>query len=220
MDLKKSIRSLLISNFGGAQLSAARVEALAKRLEGKVTTEEELLERLKALDEAIPFQDIAKEDDRARSVQAELDKLKTPAPAPQPTPPTPVSEPAPTPAEDIPSWAKAIIEGQKLMSETVAGLKSEKVVTDRQSLILGKLANADKEYSSKVIRDFGRMNFATDEDFTAYLTDVETDFANHTQTQAESKLGKDNPFAGVGKDGKIKEATKEELDSVMNEIGL
>ncbi|QQT26829.1 hypothetical protein [Sphingobacterium spiritivorum] len=218
MDLKKSIRSLLISNFGGAQLSAARVEALAKRLEGKVTTEEELLERLKALDEAIPFQDIAKEDDRARSVQAELDKLKTPAPAPQPTPPTPVPEPAPE--AEVSAKDKAILDALKALTDQVAGLKSEKVVTDRQSLILGKLANADKEYSSKVLRDFGRMNFATDEDFTAYLTDVETDFANHTQTQAESKLGKDNPFAGVGKDGKIKEATKEELDSVMNEIGL
>ncbi|WP_293914675.1 MULTISPECIES: hypothetical protein [unclassified Sphingobacterium] len=216
MDLKKSIRSLLISNFGGAQLSAARVEALAKRLEGKVTTEEELLERLKALDEAIPFQDIAKEDDRARSVQAELDKLKTPTP--QSTPPTPVPDPAPD--ADVSTKDKAILDALKALTDQVAGLKSEKVVTDRQSLILGKLANADKDYSSKVLRDFGRMNFATDEDFTAYLTDVETDFANHTQTQAESKLGKDNPFAGVGKDGKIKEATKEELDSVMSEIGL
>ncbi|MGJ1360606.1 hypothetical protein ACR79B_05030 [Sphingobacterium spiritivorum] len=223
MNIKELIKTLLQSKFGGVQLSAARVEALAKRFEGKVTTEEELLERLKSLDEAIPFQDIAKEDDRARSVQAELDKLKTPTP--QPTPPTPVPEPAPPapqpgPDADVSAKDKAILDALKALTDQVAGLKSEKVVTDRQSLILGKLANADKDYSSKVLRDFGRMNFATDEDFTAYLTDVETDFANHTQTQAESKLGKDNPFAGVGKDGKITEATKEELDSVMNEIGL
>ncbi|MGJ1196281.1 hypothetical protein ACR777_10500 [Sphingobacterium spiritivorum] len=219
MNIKELIKTLLQSKFGGVQLSAARVEALAKRLEGKVTTEEELLERLISLDEAIPFQDIAKEDDRARSVQAELDKLKTPAPQPTPpTPPTPVPDPAPD--ADASAKDKAILDALKALTDQVAGLKSEKVVTDRQSIILGKLANADKDYSSKVLRDFGRMNFATDEDFTAYLTDVETDFANHMQTQAESKLGKDNPFAGVGKDGKITEASQAEVDKLFGDIKI
>lgn len=216
MNIKELIKTLLQSKFGGAQLSASRVDALAKRLEGKVTTEEELLERLTALDEAIPFQDIAKEDDRARSVQAELDKLKTPTP--QSTPPTPVPDPAPD--ADVSTKDKAILDALKALTDQVAGLKSEKVVTDRQSLILGKLANADKDYSSKVLRDFGRMSFATDDDFTAYLTDVETDFANHTQTQAESKLGKDNPFAGVGKDGKITEASQAEVDKLFGDIKI
>ena len=108
----------------------------------------------------------------------------------------------------------------KALTETVAGLKSEKVVTDRQALIMGKLANADKDYSAKVLRDFGRMSFATDEDFTTYLTDVETDFANHTQTQAESKLGKDSPFSSVGKDGKIAEASQAEVDKLFGDIKI
>lgn len=220
MDIKKAIRALLQTKFGGAQLSAARVDELAKRFEGKVTTEEELEAKMGAINEYLPFTDLAKDDDRARSVQAELDKLKTPTPAPQPTPPEPTPVPAPAASEEVPAYIKAITDGMKALTDTVAGLKSEKVVTDRQSLIMGKLANANKEYSAKVLRDFGRMSFATDEDFTTYLADVETDFANHTQTQAESKLGKDSPFSSVGKDGKVKEATKEELDSVMSEIGL
>ncbi|WP_411973374.1 hypothetical protein ACLCDV_08000 [Sphingobacterium sp. Lzh-3] len=220
MDIKKAIRALLQTKFGGAQLSAARVDELAKRFEGKVTTEEELEAKMGAINEYLPFTDLAKDDDRARSVQAELEKLKTPAPGPQPTPPEPKPVPAPAASEEVPAYIKAITDGMKALTDTVAGLKSEKVVTDRQSLIMGKLANADKDYSAKVLRDFSRMSFATDEDFTTYLTDVETDFANHTQTQAESKLGKDSPFSSVGKDGKVKEATKEELDSVMSEIGL
>ncbi len=220
MDIKKAIRALLQTKFGGAQLSAARVDELAKRFEGKVTTEEELEEKMGAINEYLPFTDLAKDDDRARSVQAELDKLKTPAPAPQPTPPEPTPVLTPAASEEVPAWAKAIIDGNKTVTEKLAALEGQKVVNDRRSIIQAKLKDAGEDYSAKVLRDFGRMSFATDEDFTTYLTDVETDFANHTQTQAESKLGKDSPFSSVGKDGKVKEATKEELDSVMSEIGL
>jgi len=220
MDIKKAIRALLQTKFGGAQLSAARVDELAKRFEGKVTTEEELEAKMGAINEYLPFTDLAKDDDRARSVQAELEKLKTPAPAPQPTPPEPAPVPAPAASEEVPAWAKAIIDGNKTVTEKLAALEGQKVINDRRSIIQAKLKDAGEDYSAKVLRDFGRMNFATDDDFNTYLTDVETDFANHTQTQAESKLGKDSPFSSVGKDGKVKEATKEELDSVMSEIGL
>ncbi len=220
MDIKKAIRALLQTKFGGAQLSAARVDELAKRFEGKVTTEEELEAKMGAINEYLPFTDLAKDDDRARSVQAELDKLKTPAPAPQPTPPEPTPVPTPAASEEVPAWAKAIIDGNKTVTEKLAALEGQKVVNDRRSIIQAKLKDAGEDYSAKVLRDFGRMSFQDDAAFDAYLADVETDFANHTQTQAESKLGKDSPFSSVGKDGKVKEATKEELDSVMSEIGL
>ncbi|WP_333577880.1 hypothetical protein [Sphingobacterium sp.] len=193
---------------------------MAKRFEGKVTTEEELEAKMGAINEYLPFTDLAKDDDRARSVQAELDKLKTPAPAPQPTPPEPTPVPTPAASEEVPAWAKAIIDGNKTVTEKLAALEGQKVVNDRRSIIQAKLKDAGEDYSAKVLRDFGRMSFQDDAAFDAYLADVETDFANHTQTQAESKLGKDSPFSSVGKDGKVKEATKEELDSVMSEIGL
>lgn len=218
MNIKELIKALLQSKFGGVQLSQSRIDAIASRLEGKVKDEAELLQKLEVLNELQPFTETCAEDDRTRSVQAELDKLKKPVPTPQPTLPVPV--PSPTPTEDVPAWAKAIIDGQKVMSETVAGLKSEKVVTDRRSTILSKLEGADKSYSDSVLGNFDFMSFPDDETFNKYIAKVETDFANHTQTTAESKLGNDAPFVGVGKDGKVTEASKEELDSVMSEIGL
>ncbi len=220
MDIKKAIRALLQTKFGGAQLSAARVDELAKRFEGKVTTEEELEAKMGAINEYLPFTDLAKDDDRARSVQAELEKLKTPAPAPQPTPPEPTPVPAPAASEEVPAWAKAIIDGNKTVTEKLAALEGQKVVNDRRSIIQAKLKDAGEDYSAKVLRDFGRMSFATDEDFATYLADVETDFANHTQTQAESKLGKDSPFSSVGKDGKIAEASQAEVDKLFGDIKI
>lgn len=220
MDIKKAIRALLQTKFGGAQLSAARVDELAKRFEGKVSTEEELEAKMGAINEYLPFTDLAKEDDRARSVQAELEKLKTPVPAPQPTPPEPTPVPAPAASEDVPAWAKAIIDGNKALTETVAGLKSEKVVTDRRSTIISKLEGADKSYSDSVLGNFEFMTFPDDETFNKYLAKVETDFANHTQTQAESKLGKDSPFSSVGKDGKVVEASQAEIDKLFGDIKI
>ncbi|EFK57351.1 hypothetical protein U0038_17530 [Sphingobacterium spiritivorum] len=225
MNIKELIKTLLQSNFGGAQLSDARVEQLAKRLEGKVTTEDELKEKLSLLNELEPFSEKVKEDDRMRSFQSEIEKLKKGAG--QSDDKDKGDEGAGgsgaasgAGSEEIPAWAKAIIDGNKTVTEKLAALEGQKVVNDRRSIIQAKLKDADKDYSSKVLRDFGRMNFATDEDFTAYLTDVETDFANHTQTQAESKLGKDNPFAGVGKDGKITEASQAEVDKLFGDIKI
>lgn len=225
MDIKKAIRALLQSEFGGVQLSDARVEQLAKRLEGKVSTEDELKEKLSLLNELEPFSEKVKEDDRLRSFQSEIEKLKKGSgkseekdKGDEGTGGSGVaSEGAESGKEGGNNELLALL---KEMKNEISSIKGEKVVNDRRSIIQAKLKDAGEDYSAKVLRDFSRMSFATDEDFTTYLTDVETDFANYTQTQAESKLGKDSPFSSVGKDGKVKEATKEELDSVMSEIGL
>src|SRR5690606_16005632 len=121
-----------------------------KRLDGKVETEDELETRLTALDEALPFVDIAKEDDRIRGLEAAAKK--------KPAARKPVAEEEDDERDEaMPAWAKALIEGTKALQETVTGLKGEKVVTDRKSAILAKLKDADETYSAKVLRDFGRM---------------------------------------------------------------
>lgn len=223
MDIKKAIRALLQSEFGGVQLSDARVEQLAKRLEGKVTTEDELKEKLSLLNELEPFSEKVKEDDRMRSFQSEIEKLKKGAGKSDDKDKGDEGAGGSGAAsgagsEEIPAWAKAIIDGNKTVTEKLAALEGQKVVNDRRSIIQAKLKDAGEDYSAKVLRDFSRMSFATDEDFTTYLTDVETDFANHTQTQAESKLGKDAPLVSVGQDGKVAQASKEELDAAFSNL--
>ena len=209
MDIKKLIRALLLSKFGGVQLSDARVEQLAKRLEGLVETEEELETRLTALDEAIPFADIAKEDDRIRSLEAAAKAKK-----PVARKPVEREEEEEESDEEIPAWAKALIDGNKALQDTVQALKGEKVVSDRRSAILAKLKGADEAYANKVVRDFGRMSFADDEAFEEYLGDVEKDFTEHAQSQAESKLGNDAPYLGSG-GGTLKD---DEVSPVMKQL--
>ena len=217
MNIKDTIKALLQSKFGGVQLSATRIEAIAKRLEGKVTIEEELLQKLEALNELQPFSEMRAEDDRARSAQAEIEKLKKAAGKSDEKDKgeggTGGSGTAAEGAggEEIPEWAKALIDGNKALTETVQALKGEKVVTDRRASILAKLDGADKEYSDNVLEYFGYMNFADDEAFNKYLDKVGSDFTAHKQTTAESKLGNDAPFLGVG-NAKLKD---EEVSPLM-----
>lgn len=206
MNIKDTIKALLQSKFGGVQLSDARIEQFAKSLEGKVTTEEELLSRLEAFNELQSFASMRAEDDRARSAQAEIEKLKNKKPASEEKPEEKVEE------EDK-NKDSELLALLKEMKNEISSIKGEKVITDRRSIIQAKLKDASEEYANKVLRDFGRMSFATDEDFTAYLADVETDFATHVQTEAESKLGKDVPYSGIGgaglKDNEVSPAMKE-----------
>ena len=213
MDIKKAIRALLQTKFGGAQLSNARVDSLAAKLEGKVTTEEELEQKLSAMDEILPFTEIVKEDDRQRSIQAELDKLKG-----KPPEPAPIVEPVPTSEQGDAN--KAVLDAIKALTDTVQGLKGDKVVNDRKSLIQARLKDANEDYSARIVRDFCRMNFADDAAFEEYLSDVEKDFTAHVQTTAESKLGKDAPFVSVGKDGRVNEASQSEIDQLFGEIKI
>lgn len=212
MNIKESIKTLLQTKFGGVVLSDARIEQLAKQAEGKVTDEAGLLAKLEAWNEGYPFATIKSDDDRMRSLEAEAKK--------KPEPKVEETKKEEVKGDEIPAWAKAIIDGQKAMTETVSALKGEKLVTDRKTAILAKLDGASEDYKAKVVRDFGYMNFADDNAFGEFLGHVESDYAAHVQTQAESSLGKDAPFAGVGKDGRVNEASKAELDAVMNEIGL
>jgi len=220
MNIKESIKTLLQTKFGGVVLSDARIEQFAKGL-ANVKDEVELEAQLNVVNLVTPFAGMKSDDDRYRTAQSELDKLKKPTPAPTPTPePTPEPTPTPTQGLSIEDINKVISSALKPLADSVAGLQGQKLVTDRKTAILAKLDGASDDYKAKVVRDFGYMNFADDNAFGEFLGHVESDYAAHVQTQAESSLGKDAPFAGVGKDGRVNEATQAELDQLFGDIKI
>lgn len=215
MDIKKAIRALLQTKFGGAQLSQARVDELAKRLEGKVNTEEELEAKMTAMDEIMPFAEIAREDDRQRSLQAELEKLKSKKDNKPEDEKNPEGEGG-SKEDDAPEWAKVLIESNKELTDKIAALEGQKIVNDRKAAILAKLEGADSSYSEKVLKAFNRMSFKDDDDFNSYLSEVETDYQEFIQSQAESQLGKDAPFISLtDAKGQVSEA---KLDEIVNNL--
>lgn len=78
----------------------------------------------------------------------------------------------------------------------------------------------DETFKAKALKDFGRMQFDSDEAFNEYLTDTETDIATANQTVANSTLGKhERPWMANGQTDK-KEASKEEIDAVIDKLPI
>lgn len=108
--------------------------------------------------------------------------------------PNPADPPAPKPGEkqdpaDISSIIKsAVAEAVKPFQEKLSVFESVNIENQRRDALNGKLANAPEDFKNRVIRDYGRMKFDTDEAFTEFLTDTEKDLKDFTQEASNQSL--------------------------------
>lgn len=116
--------------------------------------------------------------DLLTSIQSDADKRVTdavakikPPKAPEP-PKTPADEPPKT--DETPAWAKSLIS-------EIAELKAGKTVDLRKQTLETKLKDVNPAYSAKILKDFQRMKFESDEDFNAYVAETETDAVAFTK---------------------------------------
>lgn len=77
--------------------------------------------------------------------------------------------------EKVPAWAKAIIESNKLMSQEIASMKQEKTVNNRQAQLAEVLKNAPESVRTRYEKDFSRMTFKDDDDFTGWIGEITPD---------------------------------------------
>ena len=214
MSLKAKIIAQFKTKYPTVALSNERLDAIADRLDSKITEETEIDAKLDELNEIFPFADIAKDDDRLRNAEAKAKKKpETKAKTKTPIKKEEEEEEEETPpADDTPAWAKALLA-------KVENLEKAKVTTSRKETLLSKIKDADEKYKSKVLRDFERMKIENEEEFTTVLTDVENDFKEYSELVHNAKFGKDKPFGGVGgSNGKVKEASDADVDEVFNQI--
>ena len=132
----------------------------------------------------------------------------------------PQPNPKPEPDNIAEIIAKAVKEATQPLADKLSGLELEKASTARLNALNEKLKECnDETFKAKVLKDFPRMKFDNDEDFTAYLTDTEKDVTAANQNIANQGLGFfEKPSVINTQTGK--EATKEELDAVMAKIPI
>lgn len=119
------------------------------------------------------------------------------------TPPTPPADPA-NPPTDITAIVTAAVQAAvKPLQEELNTFKSGNVESTRKDALNSKLANAPDDFKSRVIRDYGRMKFESDEQFTEFLTDTEKDLTDHTQSVSNQNLSAfGRPVVGAGENSK------------------
>ncbi|MDR1181846.1 MAG: hypothetical protein LBL13_07690 [Bacteroidales bacterium] len=113
-------------------------------------------------------------------------------------------------------FGESIEKVVKPLQETIASLKGEKTKETRLRDLNGKLTECkDENFKNMVLKSFPRMQFDTDEAFTEYLTEVETDVKTANQKAADSGLGaQGRPIVSNPSGGK--DATDAEISAVMD----
>lgn len=86
------------------------------------------------------FEEIAREDDRVRTLEAKV----TPAPAPTPTPePNPAPTPAPVTTDDTPAWAKTLIETNQKLTADIEAIKTGKITETKKQTALSVFESSE-----------------------------------------------------------------------------
>ena len=137
---------------------------------------------------------------------------------PDPTDPAP----AETDKNDVQAVIKAaILEAVKPLQDKLAGLEQGNLAKSRLQQLNEKISDCkDEVFKTKVLKDFSRMKFDTEEEFNEYLTETETDVTTVNQNLSDLGLGAQgrpiiptNPKTG-------KEASEAELNAVMEKLPI
>ena len=182
----EQIKARLKAKYPKANLSTKRVDALAAKLCLKPAddADDDAIDAvLEAANEIVSFEDIAKDDDRMRTLEANQKPTPTPpappAPAPDPNNPNP---PAPAPQDDAPAWAK------KIQSD-LEDLKSGKVTETKIQTVQGLFEKSDllKGLKPEIKATWlKRVDLNSETPFEEQITALETEYADLVQVAADS----------------------------------
>lgn len=226
----EKIIALLTAKFAGVRKDGLAL--LAKQIDMQVTTEAEA----QALIDKLPAEKVT---DFVKDYRAEVDKevttgvgtnekklrdkynfVEKTTPPPSDPPPAPDFSKGFKP-EDLTALIKQGVEAAvKPLQDEISTLKSGKTSETRLVALGEKLKEAPENFKAKILKDFTRMSFNTDEDFNTYLTETEQDLAALTQELADQGLGQQGrpAFAAQTKDG-VSKATQSYIDSAKAEGG-
>jgi hypothetical protein len=190
----EQILALLMAKFSGVRKDGLEQLAKAIRLNATTTEEAQALVDKYTSEQVTEFvndwrKDVDKEvGNGVKTAETNFKKkyniTDEPNPADTPTPKDEVKDPA-----DIASLIKsAVADAVKPFQEKLNVFETGNLENTRKEALNGKLANAPEEFKNRVLRDYGRMKFDTDEAFTEFLTDTEKDLTDYTQEASNQSL--------------------------------
>lgn len=207
------IKARLKALFPKANLSTKRIDAIAAKLAPMPADDADDAAVDVILNQANDFnsfEDIAKEDDRVRTLEAKVNQPPpTPTPSPNPADPKPTDPPKPT--DETPAWAKALLE-------KVEGLEKGKIAETKTqtatklfegSEILKELKPELKEQWIKRVDTNSEIPIEDQvKALETEFSEIKQSFANNTQYSGTP------PYDSSGK----KEPSANEIKEIMDEM--
>lgn len=103
--------------------------------------------------------------------------------------------------DDMPAWARALIDGQTRLNERLDGIEKGKQADVRKSKFLDTIKDAPDKFRERAEKAFDRYTFKDDEDFNSYLEELAEE-AEEAKGEAETRGAIVTPPKGGNKGGK------------------
>lgn len=103
--------------------------------------------------------------------------------------------------EEMPAWAKALIDGQTRLNERLDGIEKGKQADIRKSKFMETIKDAPDKFRERAEKAYNRCTFKDDEDFNSYIEELAEE-AEEAKGEAETKGGIVTPPKGGNKGGK------------------
>ena len=204
------IKARLKVLFPKANLSIKRLDALAAKLAPMPTDDADDAAVDAILNQANDFnsfEEIAREDDRIRTLEAKANPSPNPTPAPAPNP-----SPAPAP-DDTPAWAKALIDSNQKMTADLEAIKSGNVLETKKQTASQLFEKSEVLKGLKPeLKDrwINRIDVNSETPFEDQIKELESEYSELVQVSADN-----NQYGGPAGGG-FKNDKPDDL--VVNEI--
>lgn len=204
------IKARLKELFPKANLSTKRLDELSARLANKPADDAEqtaIDEVINSANDFISFEEIAREDDRMRTLEQKSKPIETP--------PTPPSNPVTPPSDDTPQWAKDLIASNQSLKTDLEAIKNGKV-TETKLQQARKLFNDSEIFKS--VKDenkeffFKQVDVNSEKGFEDQIKELETTYSNLVQHNVDQEQHAGGPPTSSSNNA----PTEAEMDRIIS----
>ena len=200
--LMEKILQALKTKYAHLGLEESILKAIATRLANAVKEESEIENAVKGVEEEVKLlqsvadkgrTSLSKAEETRKKLEKELEEVRAKSNLNPQNPPTPSTEPKP---DEMPVWAKDLLQAVEKQNETIAAFQAEKQQQTAKERFLGQLkAQGVSEPFYK--HHLGRT-FKDDAEMDEFVSELKADEQAFLQTQANTGLSSHsgNVFGG------------------------
>ena len=202
--MEKILQSLK-TKYAHLGLKEAVLKVIATRLATTVKDDTEIENAVKSVEEEVKLlQSVADEgrtsltkaEEARKKLEKELEEMRAKSNQNPQNPPTPSTDPNP---DEVPKWAKSLMEVVNKQNETIAALQAEKQQQSAKERFLNQLKT--QGVSEAFYKHHLGRTFKDDEEMNAFVSELKADEQAFLQTQANAGLSSlSGSVLGAGKD--------------------
>lgn len=212
--MKTKIKEALKTKFEGVEDSI--LDRIAEKAAKTIKSEEEVETYIKG----VTFQTVLGAYGDSRATEAAKNavtnyekkyKVKNGKPVEEVEKPTVTVEPSPD--DDVPAWAKALIDSNKALQERMTKMDEDKTSSARKAQLETVIAGLPEPIKALYVDSFDRMSFKDDDDFATWMKAKKDEVENVNKTVLAKTGIVTPPKVGGSGTGEVNAALKAQVEA-------